>query len=98
MSLSQKLDEWIFGSIVGMADADLWIAFGISLLAVLLLAPLARMVERKALAEDLPAWKTTAGEADRKGAPTEGGEAPPEPDGGPPTGEPIPPSFDGLTP
>ncbi len=42
MGMSQKLDEWIFGSIVGMADADLWIAFGISLLAVLLLTALQR--------------------------------------------------------
>ena len=25
----QQLDEWLFGSIAGMADSDLWIAFGI---------------------------------------------------------------------
>ncbi|MFZ4595738.1 MAG: metal ABC transporter permease, partial [Verrucomicrobiaceae bacterium] len=42
MSIRQKLDEWLFGSIVGMADADLWIAFGISALAVLSLTALQR--------------------------------------------------------
>lgn len=38
----QKLDEWLFGSISGMSDADLWIAFGISVLAVLTLTALQR--------------------------------------------------------
>lgn len=42
MSVRQKLDEWLFGSIVGMSDADLWIAFGISALAVLTLTALQR--------------------------------------------------------
>lgn len=38
----QKLDEWLFGSIAGMSDADLWIAFGTSLIAVLTLTALQR--------------------------------------------------------
>ena len=42
LNLRQKLDEWLFGSIVGMADTDLWIAFGISLVAVLTLVILQR--------------------------------------------------------
>ena len=41
-NVRQKLDEWLFGSIVGMADSDLWIAFGISLVAVLTLTALQR--------------------------------------------------------
>lgn len=42
LDLRQKLDEWLFGSIVGMADADLWIAFAISVVAVLSLTALQR--------------------------------------------------------
>ncbi len=42
LSLQQKLDEWMFGSIVGMSDADLWIAFGISAVAVITLTALQR--------------------------------------------------------
>jgi len=42
LNVRQKLDEWLFGSIVGMADADLWIAFGISVIAVLTLTALQR--------------------------------------------------------
>jgi manganese/iron transport system permease protein/iron/zinc/copper transport system permease protein len=42
MQMRQKLDEWLFGSIVGMADSDLWIAFGISAIAVLTLTMLQR--------------------------------------------------------
>ncbi|MDZ4289446.1 MAG: metal ABC transporter permease, partial [Prosthecobacter sp.] len=42
LDMKQKLDEWLFGSIVGMADSDLWIAFGISAVAVLLLTALQR--------------------------------------------------------
>lgn len=42
LDMRQQLDEWLFGSIVGMADSDLWIAFGISALAVLLLTTLQR--------------------------------------------------------
>lgn len=42
LDIRQKLDEWLFGSIVGMADSDLWIAFGISAIAVLTLTALQR--------------------------------------------------------
>lgn len=42
MNIRQKLDEWLFGSIVGMSDSDLWIAFGISATAVLVLTTLQR--------------------------------------------------------
>lgn len=34
LGLQQKVDEWLFGSIVGMSNADLWIAWSISLVAV----------------------------------------------------------------
>ena len=42
LNIRQKLDEWLFGSIVGMADSDLWIAFSISLIAVITLTALQR--------------------------------------------------------
>ena len=42
LDIRQQLDEWLFGSIVGMADSDLWIAFGISSIAVLALIALQR--------------------------------------------------------
>lgn len=42
LNIRQKLDEWLFGSIVGMADSDLWIAFAISALAVITLVALQR--------------------------------------------------------
>lgn len=42
LNVRQKLDEWLFGSIVGMADSDMWIAFGISALAVISLTALQR--------------------------------------------------------
>lgn len=42
LNVRQKLDEWLFGSIVGMADSDLWIAYAISAIAVLLLTALQR--------------------------------------------------------
>ena len=42
LNVRQKLDEWLFGSIVGMADSDMWIAFGISAIAVLTLTALQR--------------------------------------------------------
>jgi len=42
LNVRQKLDEWLFGSIVGMADSDMWIAFGISVVAVLTLTALQR--------------------------------------------------------
>jgi len=34
LGLQQKIDEWLFGSIFGMSDADLWLAYGISALAM----------------------------------------------------------------
>ena len=42
LDVRQKLDEWLFGSIIGMADSDLWIAFGISAIAVITLTALQR--------------------------------------------------------
>ncbi len=42
LNVRQKLDEWLFGSIVGMADSDMWIAFGISAIAVISLTALQR--------------------------------------------------------
>jgi len=42
LNIRQKLDEWLFGSIVGMANSDLWIAYGISLVAVITLTTLQR--------------------------------------------------------
>ncbi len=42
LNIRQKLDEWLFGSIVGMADSDLWTAFSISLIAVITLTALQR--------------------------------------------------------
>lgn len=42
LDVRQKLDEWLFGSIIGMADSDLWIAFGISAIAVITLTTLQR--------------------------------------------------------
>ncbi len=42
LNVRQKLDEWLFGSIVGMADSDMWIAYGISAFAVLSLTALQR--------------------------------------------------------
>jgi ABC-type Mn2+/Zn2+ transport system permease subunit len=42
LNVRQKLDEWLFGSIMGMRDTDLWIAFGISVVAVLTLIALQR--------------------------------------------------------
>lgn len=38
----QKLDEWLFGSIVGMADSDLWLAFAVAAIAVITLTALQR--------------------------------------------------------
>lgn len=42
LDVRQKLDEWLFGSIISMADSDLWIAFGISAIAVISLTILQR--------------------------------------------------------
>ncbi len=40
----QKLDEWLFGGLLGMADSDLWIAFGISTVAILVLTAWQRSI------------------------------------------------------
>ncbi len=42
LATPQKLNEWLFGSIVGIADSDLWIAFATGLIAVLTLTVLQR--------------------------------------------------------
>ncbi|MBK8095099.1 MAG: metal ABC transporter permease [Verrucomicrobiaceae bacterium] len=42
LDVRQKLDEWLFGSVNAMSDSDLWIAFGISAVAVLALIALQR--------------------------------------------------------
>jgi manganese transport system permease protein len=42
LNMSQKLDEWLFGSIVGISHPDLWIAFGISAVSVISLTMLQR--------------------------------------------------------
>jgi ABC-type Mn2+/Zn2+ transport system permease subunit len=42
LGMTQKLSEWLFGSITGMSDADLWIAFGTAATAVITLTVLQR--------------------------------------------------------
>jgi manganese transport system permease protein len=42
LGIRQKLDEWLFGGLMGMSHSDLWIAFGISALAVLFLTAFQR--------------------------------------------------------
>ena len=42
LGLQQKVDDWLFGSILSMGDADLWIAYAISALAILLITALQR--------------------------------------------------------
>jgi ABC-type Mn2+/Zn2+ transport system permease subunit len=42
LGIRQKLDEWLFGGLMGMSHSDLWIAFGISALAILSLTALQR--------------------------------------------------------
>ena len=42
IGLQQKVDDWLFGSIMSMGDADLWIAYGTGALAVLSLTALQR--------------------------------------------------------
>jgi manganese/iron transport system permease protein/iron/zinc/copper transport system permease protein len=42
LGIRQKLDEWLFGGLMGMSHSDLWIAFGISAIAVLSLTALQR--------------------------------------------------------
>lgn len=42
LGIRQKLDEWLFGGLMGMSNADLWIAFGLSAVAILTLTALQR--------------------------------------------------------
>ena len=42
LGLQQKVDDWLFGSIMSMGDADLWIAYAISAVAILLITALQR--------------------------------------------------------
>jgi ABC-type Mn2+/Zn2+ transport system permease subunit len=42
LATTQKLSEWLFGSITGISDADLWIAFATAVIAVLTLTVLQR--------------------------------------------------------
>ena len=44
LAIRQKLDEWLFGGLMGMADSDLWIAYAISAFAILLLTALQRPI------------------------------------------------------
>ena len=37
LGLQQKIDDWLFGSIMSLSDSDLWIAFAISSVSVLIL-------------------------------------------------------------
>ncbi len=37
LGLQQKIDDWLFGSIMSLSNADLWIAYAISALCVLLI-------------------------------------------------------------
>lgn len=37
LGLQQKIDDWLFGSIMSLSNSDLWIAFSISAMSVLLL-------------------------------------------------------------
>lgn len=42
LGLQQKVDDWLFGSIMSMGNVDLWIAYGISALAVISITALRR--------------------------------------------------------
>lgn len=42
LGLQQKVDDWLFGNIMSMGDADLWIAYGIGAIAVLSITALQR--------------------------------------------------------
>lgn len=42
LATTQKLSEWLFGSITGISDSDLWIAFATAAIAVLALTVLQR--------------------------------------------------------
>lgn len=35
LGLQQKIDDWLFGSIMSLSDTDLWIAYGISIFSVI---------------------------------------------------------------
>jgi len=57
MSVNSELEHWLFGNILGLSDADLWLAFGVSALILLCLAslrrPLVIMLFEPAVAETL---------------------------------------------
>lgn len=42
LGLQQKVDDWLFGNIMSMSNADLWIAYGVSAVAILLITALQR--------------------------------------------------------
>lgn len=42
LGLQQKVDDWLFGSIMSMGNADLWIAYGISAFAIISITALRR--------------------------------------------------------
>jgi len=42
LGLQQKVDDWLFGNIMSMSNADLWIAYGTGALAILSLTALRR--------------------------------------------------------
>ena len=42
LGLQQKVDDWLFGSIMSMSNADLWIAYAVSALAILTITILQR--------------------------------------------------------
>lgn len=42
LGLQQKVDDWLFGSIMSMGNTDLWLAYGISAVAVLSITALRR--------------------------------------------------------
>ena len=44
LGLQQKIDDWLFGSIMSLSDSDLWIAFAISSVSVLILLLFRRLI------------------------------------------------------
>lgn len=59
LGLQQKVDDWLFGSIMSMGNSDLWIAYGISAMAVLGITALHRplliyLFDAKAAAMGIP--------------------------------------------
>lgn len=42
LGLQQKVDDWLFGNIMSMGNADLWISYGVSAIAILSLTILQR--------------------------------------------------------